>query len=178
MQLYAIFAHHSKCLGNFFVTLKYLLCDVPDNHKLYANKEQNCSEPWLAFLYKWLQSLWLNVSFHIQNCAWIFLKQPILQIPPQKITARVEVQWGWWPWESFLKQRRIQNSSWKCDKESKARHCWYDVWHHLVETRLISLECHIPSGKRNIHHSEDWGKHQKWWLHTINEQGTEYSDTQ
>jgi hypothetical protein len=32
----------------------------------------------------------------------------------------------------------------KRGEEGEARHCWYEVWFPLVETRMNLLEFHIP----------------------------------
>jgi hypothetical protein len=39
----------------------------------------------------------------------------------------------------------------KRHEESEVRHCWCEVWQHLVEIRLSSLELHISSGKEQTH---------------------------
>jgi hypothetical protein len=49
----------------------------------------------------------------------------------------------------------------KRHEESEAWHCWCQVWQHLLETRQYSLQCPIPSGRGQIRHSGDWGKHPK-----------------
>jgi hypothetical protein len=55
----------------------------------------------------------------------------------------------------------------KRHEESEVRHCLCEVWHHLVKTRVNSLKCHTPWGKRQIHHTSDWANNQKlqyhWW---------------
>jgi hypothetical protein len=51
------FTECSSHLTNSFVTLKHVPSDVPKDHVLHANKELNCSEAWLEFLWKWLQCL-------------------------------------------------------------------------------------------------------------------------
>jgi hypothetical protein len=43
----------------------------------------------------------------------------------------------------------------KCHEENEVWHYWCNVWHHLVEARLNSLDCHVPPGKGQIHHSAD-----------------------
>jgi hypothetical protein len=35
----------------------------------------------------------------------------------------------------------------KRNEEIKVLHCWCEVWHHLVETKSNSSECHTPLRK-------------------------------
>jgi hypothetical protein len=50
-------------------------------------------------------------------------------------------------------------------EETEARHCRCEVWLHLVATTQNLLELHIPTGKGQILHSADRGKHQRWLYH-------------
>jgi hypothetical protein len=74
MQLHETFIDSSTYLGNLSVTLHHIPCDVPKDHELYANKEQNCSEPWSVSV-KIASSHWMAV-FSSRTVCRFFLKRP------------------------------------------------------------------------------------------------------
>jgi hypothetical protein len=53
----------------------------------------------------------------------------------------------------------------KLQENNEVWHSWCEFYHQLVETRLNSLKCRIPSRKCQIQHTADWGTDQKWLDH-------------
>jgi hypothetical protein len=41
MQLHVTYKYHSTLLGSVFVTLKHVPCAAPEDHKIFADEEQN-----------------------------------------------------------------------------------------------------------------------------------------
>jgi hypothetical protein len=87
------------------------------------------------------------------------------------------VRWGLCPGNPFscTAAYRFSKTAGKRHEESEVRHCWCEVWHHIVGTRLNSLGC-IP------HQGRDRLTTQQTEVNsisdcTIDELRTEYSDT-
>jgi hypothetical protein len=131
-------------LGNLFVTLENVQCGGLEDHEIYANYEENCSESWLEFQQKWLQFL-VGFQFPVQElCTDVPETQRSSSIP--KENNRKTLRPAMWVAIRILPQiaqytgsTRFtpQNSRWelKCGTRGK-------VWHHTVVTRLNSFESH------------------------------------
>jgi hypothetical protein len=129
-------------LGNLFVTLKHFPCDISEDHELYANEEQNCSELWLEFLQKWIQSL-IGCQFSVPELCTDFSETAYpSNIPTENnrkglspvrlVAMKILPQTAHDTGSTGLSPR-------KRHEESEVRHCWCEVWHHLVETKLNSF---------------------------------------
>lgn len=139
----------NKMAYNFhrsFYTIEYVPCYVSENHELKQTKNKL-----LRFLTGWQSSV-----------PELYADFPETSYPSctSKANNRKRLSKVRLVAVRFLPQR-AQDTGWtrpsprKCHEESEVWHCWCQIWHCLLKTRLYSLECSIPTKRGQIHHSGD-----------------------